>query len=212
MLACAAVTRFARATGDLHSLSAVDTKLVALAYTLEAATYGTSHLRVRACCTASGPQTRCAGTQHKVAPKTVGCWLPHCSADHMHQHDILTFIQPQDLPTPPRARPRKRGPDAKRLPGWGMAGGKWTELDRLDEEAEAAAAAASGAQPADSGDGDEQPAGSDAQPAMPPAGAAQQNMLLAGSWAGAHSRQVAGVVHDLCLHDVFALTPLCWLL
>lgn len=42
-----AVTRFARATGDLHSLSAVDIKLVALAYTLEAATYGTTHLRVR---------------------------------------------------------------------------------------------------------------------------------------------------------------------
>jgi PIN domain of ribonuclease len=40
-----AVTRFARATGDLHSLSAVDVKLLALAYTLEAATYGSSHLR-----------------------------------------------------------------------------------------------------------------------------------------------------------------------
>lgn len=91
--AVAAVTRFARATGDLHSLSAVDIKLVALAYTLEAATYGTSHLR--------------------------------------------------DLPAPPRAKPRKRGPDARRLPGWGQAGGIWTELDKLDEEAEAAAAAAS---------------------------------------------------------------------
>lgn len=49
----------------------------------------------------------------------------------------------QDLPAPPRAKPRKRGPDARRLPGWGQAGGIWTELDKLDEDAEAAAAAAS---------------------------------------------------------------------
>ena len=62
-----AVTRFARATGDLHSLSAVDIKLVALAYTLEVAAYGADHLRV--------------------------------------------------LPQPPRAKARKRGSDAKRLPG-----------------------------------------------------------------------------------------------
>jgi hypothetical protein len=30
------------------------------------------------------------------------------------------------------------------MPGWGQAGGTWTALDKLDEEAEAAAAAASG--------------------------------------------------------------------
>ena len=44
-----AVTRFALATGDMHSLSAVDIRLLALAYTLEAATYGSSHLRVSSC-------------------------------------------------------------------------------------------------------------------------------------------------------------------
>ena len=42
--ACA-VTRFARATGDLHSLSAVDLRLMALARTLEVAAHGDGHLR-----------------------------------------------------------------------------------------------------------------------------------------------------------------------
>lgn len=37
--------RFSRATGDLHSLSATDVKLLALVYTLEAQKYGTDHLR-----------------------------------------------------------------------------------------------------------------------------------------------------------------------
>ncbi len=40
-----AVTRFARATGDLHSLSTVDLRLMALARTLEVAAHGDSHLR-----------------------------------------------------------------------------------------------------------------------------------------------------------------------
>jgi rRNA maturation endonuclease Nob1 len=40
-----AVVRFARATGDLHSLSAPDIKLIALTYTLEAELYGTAHIR-----------------------------------------------------------------------------------------------------------------------------------------------------------------------
>jgi RNA-binding protein NOB1 len=40
-----AVVKFARATGDLHALSSVDTKLLALAYTIESSYYGTSHLR-----------------------------------------------------------------------------------------------------------------------------------------------------------------------
>ncbi|GIL43838.1 hypothetical protein Vafri_1437 [Volvox africanus] len=40
-----AVQRFARETGDIHSLSAVDLKLLALAHTLEVAVHGTLHLR-----------------------------------------------------------------------------------------------------------------------------------------------------------------------
>lgn len=44
--ATAAVTRFARVSGDLHSLSAVDIRLIALAWTLEVAAYGSAHLRV----------------------------------------------------------------------------------------------------------------------------------------------------------------------
>ena len=40
-----AVTRFARATGDLHSLSTVDLRLMALARTLEVAAHGDAHLR-----------------------------------------------------------------------------------------------------------------------------------------------------------------------
>ncbi|GAB4823751.1 hypothetical protein N2152v2_010797 [Parachlorella kessleri] len=40
-----AVLRFARATGDVHALSAVDVRLLALAHTLEVAYYGSAHLR-----------------------------------------------------------------------------------------------------------------------------------------------------------------------
>lgn len=39
--------QFAKATGDLQSLSEVDMKLIALAYTLEAQAHGVSHLRSR---------------------------------------------------------------------------------------------------------------------------------------------------------------------
>jgi RNA-binding protein NOB1 len=39
------VVDFARATGDLHALSAVDTRLLALAHSLEVSYYGSSHLR-----------------------------------------------------------------------------------------------------------------------------------------------------------------------
>ena len=41
----AAVANFAQATGDLHSLSLVDLKLLALAYSLEKAAHGDCHLR-----------------------------------------------------------------------------------------------------------------------------------------------------------------------
>eukprot|EP00897_Mesotaenium_endlicherianum_P001720 jgi/Mesen1/1576/ME000134S00696 len=40
-----AVMKFARATGDLHTLSAPDVKLIALTYTLEAEAHGTGHIR-----------------------------------------------------------------------------------------------------------------------------------------------------------------------
>nr|CAD1830754.1 unnamed protein product [Ananas comosus var. bracteatus] len=39
------VVKFARETGDLHTLSDVDIKIIALAYMLEAQIHGTSHLR-----------------------------------------------------------------------------------------------------------------------------------------------------------------------
>ena len=42
-----AVISFARSTGDLHTLSDVDLKLIALTYTLEAQFHGTQHLRDR---------------------------------------------------------------------------------------------------------------------------------------------------------------------
>lgn len=41
------VVKFARETGDLHSLSDVDLKLLALTYMLEEQTYGSAHLRSR---------------------------------------------------------------------------------------------------------------------------------------------------------------------
>jgi RNA-binding protein NOB1 len=40
-----AVTKFARETGDIQTLSDVDINIIALAYMLEAEIHGTSHLR-----------------------------------------------------------------------------------------------------------------------------------------------------------------------
>lgn len=40
-----AVVRFARATGDIHALSAADVRLIALAHGLEVAAHGSGHLR-----------------------------------------------------------------------------------------------------------------------------------------------------------------------
>jgi rRNA maturation endonuclease Nob1 len=72
-----AVTRFARATGDMHSLSAVDVKLLALAYTLEAATHGTSHLKA-----SRMKQASCTGVQVCVRRSMPGCTL--CTAACMN--------------------------------------------------------------------------------------------------------------------------------
>jgi hypothetical protein len=43
-LCCSAVTRFARATGDVAALSTVDIRLLALAHTLEVSAHGNDHL------------------------------------------------------------------------------------------------------------------------------------------------------------------------
>lgn len=79
---------FARETGDLHALSSVDIKLIALARTLEVQRYGEAHLRTK-----------------PAAP-------------------LLS---------------KKPTVDAKSLPGWGVEGGDWTEIDKLNEEEAAAA-------------------------------------------------------------------------
>jgi RNA-binding protein NOB1 len=85
-----AVVAFARSTGDLHALSAVDMGLIALARSIEVEYYGSSHLRTR--------------------------------------------------PAPPKAL-KKPVVDEKHLPGWGVSGGSWSEIDRINEEEEAAALA-----------------------------------------------------------------------
>jgi hypothetical protein len=69
-----AVQRFARETGDIHSLSTVDVKLVALAHTLEVAAYGDKHLREHPV------QVRLAGAcgafTGLASPPLVRCNLP----------------------------------------------------------------------------------------------------------------------------------------
>lgn len=85
-----AVVAFARGTGDLHALSAVDMGLIALARSIEVEYYGSSHLRTR--------------------------------------------------PATPKAL-KKPVVDEKHLPGWGVSGGSWSEIDRINEEEEAAARA-----------------------------------------------------------------------
>lgn len=84
------MVRFARATGDIHALSAADVRLIALAHGLEVAAHGAGHLR--------------------------------------------------ELPHLPRAL-KKKVHDEKELPGWGVEGGDWAEIDRLNEEEAAAAEA-----------------------------------------------------------------------
>ncbi|GIL95464.1 hypothetical protein Vretimale_1488, partial [Volvox reticuliferus] len=62
-----AVQRFARETGDIHSLSAVDLKLLALAHTLEVAVHGTSHLREH-------PVQVRTFEKHKSRPRALPGW------------------------------------------------------------------------------------------------------------------------------------------
>lgn len=57
---CTAVQRFARETGDIHSLSAVDLKLLALAHTLEVAAHGTENIREHPVQVSAGVGEGCA--------------------------------------------------------------------------------------------------------------------------------------------------------
>ena len=49
------MTRFARETGDIYALSAVDVKLLALAHTLEVLVHGAEHLRAHPEALPDGP-------------------------------------------------------------------------------------------------------------------------------------------------------------
>ena len=90
---CLAVTRFAKAIGEIHSLSRADLHLIALAHTLHLATSGEHSLR--------------------------------------------------EEPVPARAV-RRGKKNAVGLPGWGESGGKWEDLDRMEEAEKAALEKAQG--------------------------------------------------------------------
>ncbi|GFR39822.1 hypothetical protein Agub_g315 [Astrephomene gubernaculifera] len=62
-----AVQRFARETGDIHSLSAVDLKLLALAHTLEIAAHGSANLREH-------PVQVRTRQRHKTRPRVLPGW------------------------------------------------------------------------------------------------------------------------------------------
>ena len=83
-----------------------------------------------------------------AAAATILSWSSLCLTEHhataRRSVTLGTLSHLQELPAPPRARPRKRGAAARKMPGWGQAGGTWTAMDTLDREADAAAAAASG--------------------------------------------------------------------
>lgn len=90
---CFAVTSFARAIGETHSLSRADLHLIALAWSLHTSLHG----------------------EHSL-----------------HRE-----------PAPARAVAKGK-PGDRLMPGWGAAGGKWEELDRLDEAEKAALEQAQG--------------------------------------------------------------------
>lgn len=88
-----AVTSFARAIGEIHSLSRADLHLIALAHSLHLQLHGSHSLH------------------REPAP----------------------------------ARPVSKGQHASRgMPGWGAVGGRWEEMDRMEEEEKAAAERAQG--------------------------------------------------------------------
>jgi len=62
-----AVTRFARETGDVHALSTVDLKVIALAHTLEVAAHGSGHLREH-------PVKATVRTKHRSSAKALPGW------------------------------------------------------------------------------------------------------------------------------------------
>ena len=88
-----AVTNFARAIGEIHSLSRADLHLIALAWSLHTSLHGEHSL-------------------HKE-------------------------------PAPARAIAKGK-PGNRLMPGWGAAGGKWEEMDRLEEAEKAALEQAQG--------------------------------------------------------------------
>ena len=90
---CVAVTNFARAIGEIHSLSRADVHLIALAWSLHTTLHG----------------------EHSL-----------------HRE-----------PAPARATAKGK-PGNRLMPGWGAAGGKWEEMDRLEEAEKAALEQAQG--------------------------------------------------------------------
>ena len=83
---------FAKQVGELHSLSRVDLSLLALAYTLEAATRGTQHL------SSSPAPPRAAKASKKAGPGRIPGW-----GDRGSTWDELDAIDDPDAPGEGRA-------------------------------------------------------------------------------------------------------------
>ena len=81
-----AVLRFARATGDLHSLSSADIKLIALAHTLELLRHGDSALHALPEATAVHKGTGPADRQLPGWNTTGGTWT---DMDKLAEEEIL---------------------------------------------------------------------------------------------------------------------------
>lgn len=136
-----AVLKFARATGDIHSLSRADVRLIALAYTLECKAHGAGHLRAE-------PGERKI-VKHRKGNRTRGLpgWDFVTNEAEWAELDELEGDTSQ-----PQAESRILGSGAASTSAAVAAAVAAAEESMRQEAAEAAAAKAAGFAPADGSD------------------------------------------------------------
>jgi rRNA maturation endonuclease Nob1 len=149
-----AVVRFARATGDIHALSAADVRLIALAHGLEVAAHGSGHLRdlpevpvvqkkkVHDHKEVSQLLSYVVGGSQGGEPADFCCKLVSSSHKGTCKEGKRRAVLCFSSCVLQCVLSRSHSPTtAVQLPGWGAEGGDWAEIDRLNEEEIAAAEA-----------------------------------------------------------------------
>ena len=178
------VTRFARETGDIHALSTVDVKLLALAHTLEVAAHGGGHLKER-------PAAPVLRSRHRTAARALPGWG---RVDNPEDWRVVDEANEEDeaAAAAAAAGASRIAATVQQLSLDGLPGGAGvgTLADAVAAAAAAAAApppAAAAAKPPKAAAAQDEPEAVSTPPAAPPAlaAAAPQQKAANGGAAGA---------------------------